>query len=87
MKQRMSGTITVRLSRRSLKLLKQRASRRGQSASETLRELIEAQLEPWPKGVSAWDLTRQWVGSISSKRVPHGANAREAMQDWNPDRR
>ena len=70
MKRRMTGSITVRLSRRSLKLLKQRAKRRGQSASQTLRELVERQLEPWPAGVSAWGFSAYRSGTKPFRRLP-----------------
>lgn len=87
MKRRMSGTITVRVSGRSLKLLRQRAKRRKQTPSEYVRALIEQQRDPWPEGVSAWDLSREWIGSINDPSLPQGARVREAMEDWNPDRR
>ena len=48
---------------------------------------VESGEDPWPAGVSAWDLTKEWVGSVRSKDVPDAADLREAMESWNPDRR
>lgn len=87
MKKPLKGSITVRLSMRSLKILKARARKSRKTASELVRELLEGELSAWPEGVSAWDLSKDLVGSISNPDLPHGARVREALEDWNPDRR
>jgi hypothetical protein len=87
MKPALGGSITVRISARSLKLLKARARQSRQTTSEVVRELVERQLQPWPAGLSAWDLSREWVGSVHDEALPHGARVREALADWKPDRR
>jgi hypothetical protein len=86
-KRSLTGTITVRLPARSLRILRERARKRGLTTSEALRELVEREVAPEDASVSAWDLSQAWVGAISSRRVPPGARARESLADWVPDRR
>jgi hypothetical protein len=54
-----------------------------------LRTLLERDLlEQDPEdGPTLLERTRRWVGSVSGTNVPPGASAREALEDWNPDRR
>ncbi|HZA49870.1 MAG TPA: ribbon-helix-helix protein, CopG family [Myxococcaceae bacterium] len=82
----MHETLTIRLSSESLRALRERARSEGKTPSEMVRTLIEN--EAPPAGPSAYDLTRQWVGSVRSKRrVALGRNARKLLRQWNPDRR
>ena len=86
MAQRMSGSITVRLGARALKLVRARARARRVSTSDVVRELIEGELEPRP-AVSALELSRAWVGALRDASLTPGARTREALETWNPDRR
>lgn len=86
MKQRLSGSITVRLGARALKLVRARARAQQVSTSDVVRALIEAQLTEAPE-VSALELSRRWVGAIRDAKLPAGAKVREALSDWSPDRR
>lgn len=87
MKRRLSGSITVRLGSQALKLVRARAKARKVSASDVVREVIEAELSPPKSDISAYELSRAWVGAICDARITPGAEAREAMADWSPDRR
>ena len=87
MKRPLKGTLTIRLPARSLKLLKADARSRKTTASEVVRELVERRYAPWPEGVSAWDLSKDWVGSVHDAAPPRGARTREALAQWKPDRR
>ena len=82
----MRGTLTIRLSSESLRLLRERARSEGKTPSQVVRTLIEN--EAAPSGPSAYDLTRQWVGSVRSGRpVSRARNVRKLLKQWNPDRR
>lgn len=83
---RLSQLLTVRLHPWALSALRRRARARGETASDLVRELIERELGPKPQ-VSAWELSRDWVGSISDAKLPRGARVRVALAEWNPDRR
>jgi hypothetical protein len=83
----LSGTITIRLSARSLRLLQDRARAQNKTASEVARELFESELETARHVPSAWELTRSHVGAVNSGPVVGGARAREALKSWKPDRR
>jgi Arc/MetJ-type ribon-helix-helix transcriptional regulator len=90
MARRLSGSITVRLGPRALRLVRAAAKKKKKSASEVVREMIEADLQPElqrEKGVSAMDLSRAWVGAIRDAKLPPGKTAREALEGWSPDRR
>ena len=76
----------MRLGARSLRLVRAQAKARHISTSDLVRALIEAQFAEAPE-VSALDLSRGWVGAIRDAKLPAGAKAREALGDWNPDRR
>lgn len=86
MAQRLSGSITVRLGPRALRLVRARAKEKRVSTSDVVRALIEDELEPAPN-VSAHDLSRSWVGAIRDARIAPGADARKTLATWNPDRR
>lgn len=86
MKPRLTGSITVRLGAKALRLVRTRAKAEKKSASDVIRELIEAEWSP-REDVSALSLSRAWVGAIRDSRLPRGAAAREGLEDWAPDRR
>ena len=87
MKRRLSGSITVRLGAQTLKLVRARAKAKRVSASDVVREVIEAELSPPKSDVSAHELSRAWVGAINDALIAPGAKALEALADWSPDRR
>ncbi len=81
---KLSGTLTVRLSAQSLKVLRARAKKAGRTTSDLARELLEQQADTR----SIWERTKQHVGAVSSgPRTLGGRRAREILEDWNPDRR
>lgn len=88
-RRKLQGTLTVRLSARSLRELRRRAAAEGRTTSEVVREVVERSLEPAPAGgePSLYERTRQWIGATSDPRIPHGAAAREELEGWEPDRR
>ena len=86
----MSGSITVRLGARALKLVRARARARKVSTSDVVRELIEGELQPQPQPqppLSALELSRAWVGALRDANLAPGAATREALETWDPDRR
>lgn len=85
-KPHLSQLLTVRLHPRALAALRRRARSRGETPSDLVRALIEREVGPKPQ-VSAWELSREWVGSISDATLPPGARVREALAAWDPDRR
>ena len=86
MTRRLSGSITVRLGPRALRHVRAAAKKKKVSASEVVREMIEADLQP-VQTISAMELSRAWVGAIRDAKIPAGKMAREALEDWHPDRR
>lgn len=87
MKSALTGTITIRLGAKSLRLLKARARKQRVTASDLVRELVDRELAAPDKSISAADLSRAWVGAMTDARLPSGRDARKALQDWSPDRR
>ena len=83
---RLEGVLTVRLSARALRALKKRARAQGASPSELVRALVEREVTSGP-AVSAWELSRQWVGALRDGSLPTSARSREALSEWDPDRR
>jgi len=81
---RLGGTLTLRLSTKSLRLLRARAKKAGRSTSQLARELLERDAE---EGPSLWERTRKHIGAVSSGGTIGGANVRELLESWNPDRR
>ena len=86
MAQRLSGSITVRLGPRALRLVRARAKEKKVSTSDVVRALIEGELQP-ASNVSALELSRSWVGAIRDARIAPGERARKTLETWNPDRR
>lgn len=82
-----SARITVRLSAETLRALRVCAKARKVSASDVVRDLVEAHLNPRQANVTAHDLSRAWVGAINDARITPGARIREALADWAPERR
>lgn len=85
-KKRLSGSITVRLGPRALRLVRAQARAKQVSTSDVVRALIEAQLDP-RESLSAMELSRAWVGAIRDATLVPGGQVREALETWNPDRR
>ncbi len=83
----MTGSLTVRLGAKSLKLVRAQARKQKVSASDVVRELIERSFGDPAHDVSAWNLTHEWVGAVHDRSLPPGASAREALAEWKPDRR
>jgi hypothetical protein len=82
-------TITIRLPAAVLAQVRSRSAQRRTSASTIVRDILERELSaPDPEtGPTAFELCRRWIGRIKSKAVPRGAEAREALDRWEPDRR
>ncbi len=86
MKPRLTGSITVRLGAKALRVVRARAKAEKKSASDVIRALIEAEWSP-RDDVSAMSLSRAWVGAIADAHLPAGRSARAALEAWTPDRR
>ena len=81
----LSGTLTIRLPLKSLRVLRARAREERKTTSDLARELLEHDFPASEK--SAWDLTRRHVGAVNAGPIVGGARARELLKQWNPDRR
>lgn len=83
----MSGSLTVRLGAPAMRKIRARARALGITPSRLVRNVIEQAVGVTGGEASLYDLTVKWVGSVNSPAVPAGRDAREALQDWQPDRR
>lgn len=83
----MDALLSTRLPRELMRRLRERARERRMTPSRVVREVLARELGGDERDVAAMDLTRKWVGSVRSKVVPAARDAREALEDWNPDRR
>jgi hypothetical protein len=77
----------VRVGGPAFRRIKARAKALGVTPSELVRSLIEREAGPADREPSAHAMTRRWVGSVSSKNVPKGRDARDELAGWSPDRR
>lgn len=87
MKRSMSGSLTVRLPAPAMRLIRARARERGVTPSQLVREVMEREVGATGGEASAYELTSKWVGSVRSSETRPGRSAREALNDWRPDRR
>lgn len=85
----LSGSLTIRVPVRSLRILRERAEEAGKTPSEFVRGLLERELEAPPDGAgpTMMERTARWVGAVSSRGIPAGRDVRQELEDWNPDRR
>jgi hypothetical protein len=58
----------------------------GVTPSDLVREALEREVGPLAEETTAYELTREWVGSLRGP-APDGRDARSALEAWNPDRR
>jgi len=86
---RLKGTLTIRLSKPALRRLKLRAKEIGSTPSDIVRSLLQQELASFnPEGgLSAYELSSEWIGRINSRSVIPGRDARTALKGWKPDRR
>jgi len=83
----MSGSLTVRFGAPAMRKLRARARTLGVTPSRLVRDVIERAVGVTGGEASLYQLTSKWVGSVNSSTAPAGRDAREALQDWRPDRR
>jgi predicted transcriptional regulator len=84
----LGATLTIRLTPRELRRLREHARAAGTTPSAVVRAALERALaEPEEGGPTLGELSRRWVGAIRSGRVPGGRSAREVLETWDPDRR
>lgn len=88
-RERLSGSLTIRLSAPLERKLVRRAQARGESPSAHVRALIEADVGEGPDESSptALELLGDLVGSVSSTKVPAGRDAKAAIHRYVRDRR
>lgn len=82
----MSGSLTVRLGAPVMRKIRARARALGITPSRLVRDVIEQAVGATGEA-GLYELTSKWVGSVNSPAAPAGRDAREALQDWQPDRR
>jgi hypothetical protein len=82
-------SLTIRLTSPLRKKLSRRAQQLNETPSEFVRSLLEHELGETESDdqPTLYELTRRWVGAVSSGDVPAGRDAREALESWQPDRR
>jgi hypothetical protein len=83
----MSGSLTVRLGAPAMRTIRARARALGITPSRLVRDVIERAVGTTAGEASLYELTRTWVGSVNNSAAPAGRDAREALRDWQPDRR
>lgn len=84
----MTRTLTLRLSGPAMRRIRARAKALGVTPSELVRMALEHEIsEIDAPEASAFELTKKWVGSVSSTRSRAGRDARAELERWNPDRR
>jgi hypothetical protein len=83
----MSGSLTVRLGAPAMRKIRARARALGITPSRLVRDVIEQAVGATDGEASLYELTNKWVGRVNSPAAPAGRDAREALQDWRPDRR
>lgn len=83
-KARKSGSLTVRFTLPQLRKLRLRAEGEGRTASDYVRDVVERAIDDQP---SLFARLEPLIGSLSDRRLPHGADARRALGKWKPDRR
>jgi hypothetical protein len=83
----MTRTLTIRLPGPALRQIQARARSLGVTPSELVRRLVAESPGETGSEPTAHDLTRQWVGRVSTTDIPNGRDARAVLHGWNPDRR
>jgi predicted DNA-binding protein len=85
----MSGSVTVRLSAPLERRLKSRAAKEGRTPSDLVRSLIEREVNgSVDLSFTFYERSKHILETlIGDPSLPPGASAREALEDWNPDRR
>src|SRR5262245_23499502 len=85
----MKRSMTVRLKPALRQKLVRRARELGETPSELIRSMLEDALNEGGEKESPTLLerTKHLVGSVSSRRVRAGRDARAALAAWKPDRR
>jgi len=83
----MIGTITIRLPGPAARLIRARAKALGITPSDVVRAALEGMVGTRQDEPTAFELTRRWVGSVRSKSVARGRDARREIERWAPDRR
>jgi len=83
----MTGTITIRLPGPAARRVRARAKALGMTPSELVRAALQSDVGALEDEPTAFELTHQWVGSVRSKVVPRGRDARRELERWDPDRR
>jgi hypothetical protein len=84
----LTATLTVRLSPRELRGLRDRARAAGTTPSAIVRAALDQELtEDDDDGPTLGDRSRAWVGVIRSARAVAGRDARAVLAAWDPDRR
>jgi hypothetical protein len=83
----MTGTITIRLPGPAARRVRARAKALGLTPSELVRAALETEVGKLEGEPTAFEMTRQWVGSIGTKAALRGRDERQALKRWKPDRR
>jgi hypothetical protein len=84
----LGSTLTIRLNPRELRRLRARARAAGKTPSAVVRDVLDRELaESDTESATLGERSGNFVGAIRSKRAVHGRSAREAIEDWDPDRR
>jgi hypothetical protein len=86
---RLHETLTIRLPTATRRSLLRRARRLDQTPSHVARVILERGLaeDEAESAPTLGDLTGHLLGTIASRAVPAGQDARESLAEWGPDRR
>jgi hypothetical protein len=76
---RLTGTITVRMKTESLRVLQDRARRMGRTSSDLIRAVVERELAGPQRGSSAYELTKDLVGSLEGVAIGPARDTRRLL--------
>ena len=82
----MTGTLTIRLTSELRRKLSAKSRALGATPSAVARATLEAALDV-DEGTTLGERTARQLGTIFSRAIPAGRDARQALADWAPDRR
>ncbi len=83
----MEKVLTLRLPGPAARQLNARARALGTTPSAFVRELLARELGTATTETSLLERTRRFIGAVSDTRVPAGRDARDVLEDWDPNRR
>jgi hypothetical protein len=83
----MTRSLTVRLTGPAIRRVRAKARALRMTPSEFVRSTLEGRVDGPGSELSAFELTRRWVGAVRDTRTVSARDARRDLEAWKPDRR